>query len=1023
MKGITAFALNNSRTVIMSIFLIIVGGVYAFTALPKLEDPFITIREAVVAAKYPGMPVEQVERLITRPIEEKIRSMGEIDKIKDSTSKVGQCLIHVTIKDEVPSEQLPATWKLLRNRMDDVKPDLPQGTIGPMVDDTFGDTSVATIALWTDGFSMAEMHETARKIRERLNMLKGILKVDLTGVQEERIYLELQSAKIAQLGIDPADIGKTLQAQNILLPGGRINLNDVDVIVETQGRFESIEEIAEVLIPISDTQATIPLRDIATIRKAYVEPIDNPAYYNGHQAIVLSVFILRGVDAVEFGERLKQEVEEIEDSLPWGYVLDFATYQPELIKKAVSGMVINVVESVAIVLVVVMLLLGLRTGLIVGSFIPLVMLFGILMMYALGIDMERMSLATMIIALGMFVDNAIVVSDDIKVNMETGMPRKEAVLKTGNSLAVPLLTSTLTTVFAFGPILLQIGSTGDYTSSLGSVMIILLMGSWFFSMFSSTSMCFWFLKPKPAGGGDKQQASDPYQGKFYGIYRWILKFSLRYRFLVLAFTGGAFAVAIYAATFIPQAFFPSGDRNQYLIYLDLPAGTRIEETDRTVRKLSAWLQDKQQNPEITGTIAYVGNGGPRFFLSLSPMDPDPFLAFLIVNTETNKQVPELVARTSQYILDNLPNARGRVKSMWLGATETGLMQVRLSGPDIGVLKEQAEQLMAALRKIPGTVDIKQDWNNRVFTAKADVDQARARRVGVTSKDVADTLEFFVDGSTATDYHQGNVDIPIVGRGVMAERESPDSLRTLGIRSATGGSVPLNQVADVYTVGELDRIMRYNQQRTITVSAKNQVLKATEIFAGVKPTLDGMNFPKNHFWEVGGELEDAARAMKNLVKWMLPCFGGIIFLLVWQFNSIRRAAIIIMTMPLVIVGSVVGLLVMQADFGFMVILGLLALAGSIVNNGIVMIDKIEENRRDGQAPYDAIVNSAVSRFRPILLSVSTTMLGFSPLIINHDPLFYGMACIMFFGLGIGSLFTLNYVPALYSVFFRVKIPAA
>jgi multidrug efflux pump subunit AcrB len=681
-----------------------------------------------------------------------------------------------------------------------------------------------------------------------------------------------------------------------------------------------------------------------------------------------------------------------------------------------------VAESVAIVLVVVMLLLGLRTGLIVGSFIPLVMLFGILTMYALGIDMERMSLATMIIALGMFVDNAIVVSDDIKVNMETGMARKEAVLKTGNSLALPLLTSTLTTVFAFGPILLQIGSTGDYTSSLGSVMIILLMGSWFFSMFSSTSMCFWFLKPKPATGSDKQQASDPYQGKFYGIYRWILKFSLRYRFLVLAFTGTAFAVAIYAATFIPQAFFPSGDRNQYLIYLDLPAGTRIEETDRSVRKLSAWLQDKQKNPEITGTIAYVGNGGPRFFLSLAPVDPDPFLAFLIVNTETNKQVAELVTRTSQYILDNLPNARGRVKSMWLGSTETGLMELRLSGPGMEVLKEQADQLMAALRKIPGTVDIMQDWNNRVFTARADVDQARARRAGVTSKNVADSLEFFVDGVTTTDYHQGNVQIPIVGRGVLAERDSPESLATLGIPSSSGGNVPLNQVADVYTVGELNRIMRYNQERTITVSAKNQVLKASEIFAGIKPTLDGMNFQKNHYWEVGGELEDSATAMKNLVKWMLPCFGGILFLLVWQFNSIRRAAIILLTMPLVIVGSVLGLLVMKADFGFMVILGLLALAGSIVNNGIVMIDKIEENRRDGQTPYDAVVNSAVSRFRPILLSVSTTMLGFSPLIINHDPLFYGMACIMFFGLGIGSLFTLNYVPALYSVFFRVKLPA-
>jgi multidrug efflux pump subunit AcrB len=359
--------------------------------------------------------------------------------------------------------------------------------------------------------------------------------------------------------------------------------------------------------------------------------------------------------------------------------------------------------------------------------------------------------------------------------------------------------------------------------------------------------------------------------------------------------------------------------------------------------------------------------------------------------------------------------------MWLGASESGLTEIRLSGPDIGVLQEQAEQLMAVLRKIPGTTDIKQDWNNRIGMVKADVDQTRARRAGVTSKNVADTLAFFVDGSTTTSYYQGDIEIPIVGRGVEAERDSPESLYTLGIRSSSGKRVPLNQVANVYVTGELSRIVRYNQERTITVSAKNQVLKASEMFAALKPNLDGMEFPKNHHWAVGAELEDSAKAQKNLMKWMLPCFGGIVFLLVWQFNSIRRAAIIILTMPLVLVGSVVGLLVMQADFGFMVLLGLLALAGSIVNNGIVMIDKIEENKREGQSPYDAVVNSAISRFRPILLSVSTTMLGFTPLIINHDPLFYGMACIMFFGLGIGSLFTLNYVPTLYTLFFRIKAP--
>ncbi|MBW2011761.1 MAG: efflux RND transporter permease subunit, partial [Deltaproteobacteria bacterium] len=335
MKSITDFALNNSRTVILTMFLIVVGGIYMFRSLPKLEDPSITIREALVMAKNPGMPVEQVERLITRPIEEKLRTMGEVDDIKDSTSKVGESLIHVTIKDEVPSEELPMVWKLLRNRMHDIQPDLPQGTIGPMVEDTFGDTAVVTIALWSNGFSMAKMHERARQIRERLNLMKGIKKIDITGVQEERIYIEVSNAKITQLEIDPRVIGETLRKQNILLPGGRMNINGVEFIIETLGRFKSIEEIENVLIPISETQGTIPLRDIATVRKGYVDPPQNPAYYNGQEAIVLSVFLLEGVDAVEFGNRLKKNVKEIEASLPWGYKLDFATFQPDLIRKSV----------------------------------------------------------------------------------------------------------------------------------------------------------------------------------------------------------------------------------------------------------------------------------------------------------------------------------------------------------------------------------------------------------------------------------------------------------------------------------------------------------------------------------------------------------------------------------------------------------------------------------------------------------------------------------------------------------------
>ncbi|MEK6196493.1 MAG: efflux RND transporter permease subunit, partial [Deltaproteobacteria bacterium] len=432
-------------------------------------------------------------------------------------------------------------------------------------------------------------------------------------------------------------------------------------------------------------------------------------------------------------------------------------------------------QSVAIVVAVVMLLLGLRTGLIVGSFIPFVMLFGVVMMSVLNIEMQRISLATMIIALGMFVDNAIVVSDDIKVNLESGMDRKEAILKSGRSLSVPLLTSTLTTVFAFGPIILQIGSTGDYTKSLGQVMIILLMGSWFLSMFSSTSFCYWFMKVKPAVSTDKKEDIDPYQGKFYQIYKNILVFGLRNRVLVLGLVGVFFALSVYGFTKIPRILFPNGDRNQYTVYLDFPAGTHIEATDRSVQDFCAWLKDKNENPEITGSIAYVGNGGPRFFLSLSPTDPDPNNAFVIVNTQTGDQVEELIKRTRQHLLDHFPNIRGRVKPMYLGSSEPGILEIRLSGPNIDILREQAEQLKAGLRKIPGTLDIKDDWNNRVLSAKIEVDQYRARRAGSSSQDVADSLSAFVDGYTITDFHQGNVDIPIVGRGIETERKATSSL--------------------------------------------------------------------------------------------------------------------------------------------------------------------------------------------------------------------------------------------------------
>ena len=1018
---ITSFALNNSRTVIFSMILMLLFGAVLMATQPRLEDPFITIREAVITTKFPGMAPERIERLITRRIEEQARTMSELDDIW-STSKRGESIVHFEVADEVPSTELMATWKRLRNKLHDIAPTLPEGTIGPIINDEFGDTAVATVALWSDGFSMAEMREAARAARERLGTMKGIKKIDLYGIQDERIYLDIVNAKMAQFGIGIRAIADTLKAQNIVLPAGRLDVEGTEVIVDPTGNFDQISEIETLLIPVPGTQKTVPLQDLATIRRAYVDPPDKPAYFNGRPAIILSVILTQGVNAVDFGRRLTRKLEEIERSLPLGYVLDYATYQPDLIQKAVMGAVSNVVQTLVIVLVVVMIFLGVRTGLIVGSFVPLVMLMGLVVMGLMGIELQRISIASMIIALGMLVDNGIVVAEDIRTRMQLGASPTDAAKAAGDSLSLPLLTSTLTTVLAFAPMFLMIGQTGDYVLSLGQVVTILLLSSWFLSMYLTTSSCSWFMKVKPVTASQEGDAADPYQGKFYRAYRGFLEATLRMRIVVIGVTFGAMTLAVYGFTFVPKVFFPPGDRNQFLAYLDFPAGTRIDRTAAAVEEISAWLQDKSVNPEITGTVAYVGSGGPRFFLSLAPDDPDPHTAFIIINTESDKQVPTLVRRVRDYLLANQPNVRGRVKAMWLGASETGLVEFRLSGPDGAVLWRQAEQLMDAMRAVPGTIDIRQDWNNLVFRLVVEVDQARARRAGLTSQEVADSLDAFIDGATTTEYRAGDTVFPVVIRGVERERENVVAIPGLGVYSQnTQNNVPLSQIANLYGLGEVNQIHRYNQERTIKVSAKHQTLPAGELVARLMPTLEEMEFPPGHYWEMGGELEKSAEAQEKLRQWFPPCFMLIIALLIWQFNSFRRAGIILITIPLILIGAVVGMLVMRADFGFMVILGLLSLAGVIINNGIVLIDKIETNRSQGDNDYDAVVSAAISRLRPILMSVTTTVLGLLPLIISQDPLFYGLASVMAWGLAVGTVFTLILVPTLYTLFMGVQIP--
>ncbi len=967
------------------------------------------------------MSTERVENLITRKLEENIREIPEVDDIK-SDSKTGISIVHVVVKDRV--KDLAPIWQDLRNKMDDVKTALPQGTLGPVVNDEFGLTAVATIALWADGFSLAEMREVARSTRDRLYSVAGIKKVELYGIQDEQVYLELSNTKMAQFGISPGVVVATLQKQNIILPGGKIDADGQDIIIEPSGNFNDVAEIESVVIPVPGTDKVTPLRDLVNIVRGYVDPAEAPAYFNGRPAIVLSVSIIEGTNSVEFGARLTHKIKEIEQSLPIGYVLEYATYQPDLVEKAVDGAVTNVYQSLVIVLVVVVIFLGLRTGLIVGSFVPMAMLLGLVVMSVFEVEMQRMSIAAMIIALGMLVDNGIVVAEEIRSRLEAGQDRREAVVQTGRALSIPLLTSTLTTILAFAPIMLAEGGTGEYTLSLGQVVTIVLIGSWVLAMYMTPAMCFWFMKVTPRAKSAEAGPADPYGGPIYRYYKAFLENTLRLRFPALGLLVAAMVGAGFGFRFVVQEFFPASDRNQYLVYLDLPAGSHIEKTKAAVQKLGDWLGDRAVNPEVTGTIAYVGSGGPRFFLSLAPLDPDPHIAFMVVNTESGDQVPEMVRRTREFILDEIPEARGRVMAMWLGASETGLVEIRVSGPDAEVLTRKAAHLLAGLRAIPGNIIIKQDWENRVLKIEVLVDQARARRAGVTSEQVANSLNAFIDGVTATDYREGDTTIPVVIRGLEAERGNIANLRAINVYSGLRRTnVPLSQIADFRPVWDFSRIKRRNQERTITVSAKHSFLKAGELVAALRPSIDSLDLSPGYRWEMGGELENAAEAQANLFANMPMAFALIVLLLVWQFNSFRRPLIILLTIPLTFIGAVIGLLAMNAVFGFMVILGLLSLAGIIINNGIVLLDRIDIELEAGRDPYDAVVTAAVARFRPIVMTTMTTILGLLPLIVSVDPLFYGMATVIAFGLAVGTVLTLLIVPIFYTLLFRVPIRSA
>jgi multidrug efflux pump subunit AcrB len=1004
-------------TVVLSLMLF--GGISYFS-LPAQEDPAIKVREAVITTHFPGMPAEKIELLITKTVEEGVRNVDEVKEIR-SISMPGTSVVYVALYDRY--YDLDQIWDKVRNELEKVKNELPEGTPAHFINDNFGDVAILTVALQADeGILMGDMFDMAQHARDMMYTVNGTQSVNILGAQQENIVIEVSDVKAAQLGVSPTQLLDTLQQQNVIRSGGIINLNGKSFNIVPSGDFTSIQSIKEVIFTLPNTNNSIRLEDIATVYRSIQTPESQTAYFNGERAIVLAVAKNDRFSVTEYTPRLEEMLRTLEQQMPAGISLNVITRQADQVNAAVDGVSINVIQTLAIVLGVVILFLGFRIGLIVGAIVPAVILIVLAVLNFNNMALERMSLATLIISLGLLVDNGIVVAEDFKRRLEKGEKRREIVSAIGRTLAIPLLTSSATTMLVFLPLMLAESSSGEYTRSVSIVIIYSLFTSWLLSLMVTPYLCYLFIKDAEVKKSGFQAKVANFFDLINPLYKALLYFVLKYRAFTMALTVLLFLAAGLAMSTVPVKFFPDSDRAQVLAYIDLPAGSSMHETEAVLEIVFDLLDNKERYPHVDNYAAYGGFGGPRFVLSLTPITPESSKAFVMLNLKDKKYQDGTMKKLREDFASGFPMVNARVTKMFLGPSDSNKIDVQIIGPDKDYIYNTALEIQEIFRNLEGTVEIKNDWENKITQVDVQIDQARAKRAGVTSADVARSLETFFSGTVVSEFRDGDDLIPIIIRGKAEDRYDISRIYGINVYAASRNvNVPLEQVADISFSPQYARIARENLFRTVTIEAKNLNMTAEDMVPILEPELDKLRakLPPAHRIEFDGVVEDSKESQASLNANLPLCLAVVMLVLIAQFNSLRRASIVILTVPLILIGAVIGLLVVQANFGFMVILGLYALAGIIVNNAIVLIDRIDIERKEIEDQYEALVQACLRRLRPIIMSTVTTILGLLPLIISQDALFFGMASVLAFGLAIGTLLTLGVVPVLYSLFFNIK----
>lgn len=1043
--NLSEWALSNRPLVLFAMLAFALIGAWSYKHLGQSEDPPFTFKAMVVRTLWPGATAEQVSRQVTEPLEKALMNTGEYEFIR-SYSRPGESQIIFMARDSLRSRQIPDLWYQVRKRVGDIRPTLPREIVGPFFNDEFGDTYGNIYALTGKGFDYAVMRDYADRIQLELQRVPDVGKIDLVGLQDEKVWIELSNTRLATLGVSMQQVQQALADQNAVTGTSFFETATDRVQLRVTGQFNDIEAIRQ--FPIRAGDRTVHLGDIAEVKRGFADPASPKMRFMGEEAIGLAVAMKDGGDILKLGANLDAEFERLQKTLPAGMQLRKVSDQPQSVEESVGEFVQVLTEAVVIVLLVSFFSLGLRTGLVVGVTIPLVLAMTFFVMHYFDIGLHKISLGALVLALGLLVDDAIIAVEMMATKMEQGYDRLRAASFAWESTAFPMLTGTLITAAGFLPIATAASSTGEYTRSLFQVVTIALVVSWIaavlFIPYLGDKMLPDLFNPQPPKPGSlsarwhakRQQWADrypalanliappqhghdhdPYQRPFYRSFRRFLDGCLRHRWWVIAATIALFVFSLMMFRFVPQQFFPDSTRPELMVDIELAEGASLRSTQAQAEKLEKLLSSREG---IANYVSYVGTGSPRFYLPLDQQLPATNFAQFVVLAKDIRSRESTRDWLLHEVIPKFPDVQMRVTRLENGPPVGYPVQMRISGEHIEKVQAIARQVEAKVRENPHVMNVNLDWSEPSKVVRLVVDQERARALGVSSAQVSQFLSSSLAGQSVSVYREGNRQIEMLLRGPADERNQLELLSSLSMPTANGGSITLSQVATMEYGFEDGIIWHRNRLPTVTVRADiSDGMQALDVVHQILPTLDGIRaeLPSGYLLETGGTVEDSARG-QNSIKAGMPLFLVVVAtLLMLQLRSFSRAAMVLVTAPLGIIGATLFLLLFRAPFGFVALLGTIALAGMIMRNSVILIDQIQQDIDAGHDRWHSIIDATVRRFRPIVLTALAAVLAMIPL---SRSAFYGsMAISIMGGLIVGTVLTLVFLPALYAAWFRVK----